>query len=503
MNDMYRLVDPLRSNFDFSAALEQTNISSPNQVTQQLATGPRIRRVSSLTSGAPTFGALSEPSQPNSNMAQSPAKASRTRGPSSQSQQQLPAGFTPIYTYPVQQHSQQQSLQPTQPAPQLQPQPLAYQAYDSQVHSGADDDDRRASTSTSLSSVPLISPEDLHRGEVGHQIPSAMSYMPMEGSVKSFLQDGGNPYAYRDYCNDPYDPSPPSASQPLPYVDYQDAKPVVPIGSDLSLVSDVGVPPNAHHLRQWTSASVELPIAQLDLREDSSSATKVKGEEGKRKRAISKNLSVSTIPQTLTTKPQMTQRSHSANETLAPTQDRAYRRLSSPVLSVRPNDTGDAHTFSDDDDDEEEEEEEKPSVIFTAEQSRRGSQGILYGSYPTPGFATMPSASTSASASTVPSVYASVPVTSSSSSGSTTHTPAADNQPVHPAPPPADTSHLVRAVPPDVEDSELGRPRRQKLRFGDDWYTPEWVRGDGAKKEGFCDLCQPGKWLQLKNSAFW
>ncbi|KAI9336422.1 hypothetical protein DFJ73DRAFT_646722, partial [Zopfochytrium polystomum] len=47
-------------------------------------------------------------------------------------------------------------------------------------------------------------------------------------------------------------------------------------------------------------------------------------------------------------------------------------------------------------------------------------------------------------------------------------------------------------------------PRRQGLRSHDDLYTPEWVRYDGVMKEGFCGLCEPpGRWLQLKNSAFW
>ncbi|OMJ27018.1 Meiotic expression up-regulated protein 26, partial [Smittium culicis] len=46
-------------------------------------------------------------------------------------------------------------------------------------------------------------------------------------------------------------------------------------------------------------------------------------------------------------------------------------------------------------------------------------------------------------------------------------------------------------------------PRRQKLRFKDDLYTPMWVRNAGQLKEGFCDTCSPGKWLQLKNSAYW
>ncbi|KAK4512537.1 DNA-dependent ATPase fun30 [Mucor velutinosus] len=46
-------------------------------------------------------------------------------------------------------------------------------------------------------------------------------------------------------------------------------------------------------------------------------------------------------------------------------------------------------------------------------------------------------------------------------------------------------------------------PRRQKLRYEGDEYTPKWVRYTGQLKEGYCDTCKPGKWLQLKNSAFW
>ncbi|CEP11309.1 hypothetical protein [Parasitella parasitica] len=46
-------------------------------------------------------------------------------------------------------------------------------------------------------------------------------------------------------------------------------------------------------------------------------------------------------------------------------------------------------------------------------------------------------------------------------------------------------------------------PRRQKLRYQGDQYTPKWVRYTGQLKEGYCDTCKPGKWLQLKNSAFW
>ncbi|ORZ09956.1 hypothetical protein BCR42DRAFT_454916 [Absidia repens] len=57
----------------------------------------------------------------------------------------------------------------------------------------------------------------------------------------------------------------------------------------------------------------------------------------------------------------------------------------------------------------------------------------------------------------------------------------------------------VEAARNDVE----ARPRRQKLRYIGDMYTPQWVRYNGQSKEGLCDTCKPGKWLQLKNSAFW
>ncbi|KAJ1850489.1 hypothetical protein LPJ73_003429 [Coemansia sp. RSA 2703] len=57
--------------------------------------------------------------------------------------------------------------------------------------------------------------------------------------------------------------------------------------------------------------------------------------------------------------------------------------------------------------------------------------------------------------------------------------------------------------PPSDDDSDVMRPRRQKLRFAGDLYTPMWVRNNGQQKEGFCDTCASGKWLQLKNSAFW
>ena len=53
-----------------------------------------------------------------------------------------------------------------------------------------------------------------------------------------------------------------------------------------------------------------------------------------------------------------------------------------------------------------------------------------------------------------------------------------------------------------VSDPDL-LPHEQDLRSDGDLYTPRWVRGQGNKREGWCGLCEPGRWLVLKNSAFW
>lgn len=52
------------------------------------------------------------------------------------------------------------------------------------------------------------------------------------------------------------------------------------------------------------------------------------------------------------------------------------------------------------------------------------------------------------------------------------------------------------------EDADL-EPRSQELRFEGDLYTPKYVRGHGNKREGWCGICKPGRWLVLKNSAYW
>ncbi|ROT38549.1 hypothetical protein SODALDRAFT_164835 [Sodiomyces alkalinus F11] len=62
-------------------------------------------------------------------------------------------------------------------------------------------------------------------------------------------------------------------------------------------------------------------------------------------------------------------------------------------------------------------------------------------------------------------------------------------------------------VPPPPEDMNPEDkdmiPREQQPRFEGDLYTPRWVRGHGQKREGWCGICRPGRWLVLKNSAYW
>ncbi|KAL8938047.1 MAG: hypothetical protein Q9216_004099 [Gyalolechia sp. 2 TL-2023] len=57
--------------------------------------------------------------------------------------------------------------------------------------------------------------------------------------------------------------------------------------------------------------------------------------------------------------------------------------------------------------------------------------------------------------------------------------------------------------PEDFDCEESMMPRAQDLRFEGDMYTPRYVRGHGNKREGWCGTCKPGRWLVLKNSAFW
>lgn len=81
------------------------------------------------------------------------------------------------------------------------------------------------------------------------------------------------------------------------------------------------------------------------------------------------------------------------------------------------------------------------------------------------------------------------------------------HDPQIPDPPDLYASLRTEEDPPPPEDmnttdSDLV-PHRQDLRFDGDLYTPRWVRGQGNKREGWCGICKPGRWLVLKNSAFW
>ncbi|KAL2043052.1 hypothetical protein N7G274_004111 [Stereocaulon virgatum] len=46
-------------------------------------------------------------------------------------------------------------------------------------------------------------------------------------------------------------------------------------------------------------------------------------------------------------------------------------------------------------------------------------------------------------------------------------------------------------------------PHPQSPRFPGDLYSPSYTRKFGNQREGWCGLCRPGRWLALKNSAFW
>ncbi|KAI1826157.1 hypothetical protein F4861DRAFT_117148 [Xylaria intraflava] len=74
-------------------------------------------------------------------------------------------------------------------------------------------------------------------------------------------------------------------------------------------------------------------------------------------------------------------------------------------------------------------------------------------------------------------------------------------------PPDLYSSLQEEQVPPPPEDMNPTDPdlvpHEQELRFDGDLYTPRWVRGHGNKREGWCGICKPGRWLVLKNSAFW
>ncbi|KAI1431596.1 hypothetical protein GGR50DRAFT_678583 [Xylaria sp. CBS 124048] len=77
----------------------------------------------------------------------------------------------------------------------------------------------------------------------------------------------------------------------------------------------------------------------------------------------------------------------------------------------------------------------------------------------------------------------------------------------HSAPPDLYASLRQEETAPPPEDMETDDPalipREQGMRFNGDFYGPRWIRGHGHKREGWCGICKPGRWLVLKNSAYW
>jgi len=64
---------------------------------------------------------------------------------------------------------------------------------------------------------------------------------------------------------------------------------------------------------------------------------------------------------------------------------------------------------------------------------------------------------------------------------------------------------LVPPLSPPTQPPNIAalKPRHQNPRFPSDLYTPIYTRKDGPLREGWCGFCRPGRWLVLKNSAFW
>ncbi len=58
--------------------------------------------------------------------------------------------------------------------------------------------------------------------------------------------------------------------------------------------------------------------------------------------------------------------------------------------------------------------------------------------------------------------------------------------------------NITPLTPPTSENI-----RHQSPRSPTDLYTPACIRNNGIEREGWCGICRPGRWLVLKNSAFW
>ena len=314
--------------------------------------------------------------------------------------------------------------------------------------------DSRRTSSATVSSMPLLSPEDY----LYAQAPNGALY-PMETSARGFLGASHVPPVQPDYFVEPFPML--QAEQWLP--DLQIPQ-LLPIPQGKAAQDPSGHVSSPAPVRQASGsydsyfipykrrrvASVSIPVRSAAMRKRASSTLRVPFLHDAR--------------------------SSSATGEGSP-RTRA-KRLTSPVASIRPADTNlESSTIVD--------EETSADEADTANgEVDNENIGIETGYIPVPAMAThgaqAPLKVPGRRASKIPSVP-SVLRTVESVEGSSN-----------------------ASVQDPEDDDDDNKARKQKLRFPEDLYTPLWVKGAATQKEGLCDMCPPpGRWLQLKNSAFW
>lgn len=312
-------------------------------------------------------------------------------------------------------------------------------------------DSRRASSAT-VSSIPLLSPEEY----LYSAAPVTLNHH-VEPAYRGFLGESRPPALNPDYFAEinsfhPVEHYPPPASplQLLP----------VPAGKPAAL--HLGGPAETNYSSGPTSAPVGGSFIPYKRRRVSSVTMPVRPAASRLR-----TMSTLRIPP-LTTE-------HGEPDTSVETDPIVrFKRLTSPVASVRPADADedgtailDVESSGEESDDLGLDQETGASQGQFVHLSKPSTKGTRVGSQgPVPG-----------RGHSVPSVLQPVEALEASVNANTFEPSSAD------------------------DDSQ---PRKQKLRFAEDAYTPLWVKGAATQKEGLCDMCPaPGRWLQLKNSAFW
>lgn len=325
---------------------------------------------------------------------------------------------------------------------------------------------RRASSAT-VSSFPLRSPQEYqYLSSKGDQQHAESSWRGFLGGFQQLQQ----PTKYYPDCF--VDPNPLQSFGQYSPVPQQ--LQLLPIASARSqpVLSELSVP---HTVQQSVSSPVNSTLDFLPYkRRRVSSVSMVPRASGSRSRAPS------TLRLPLSDQSGGTQDEH--NDQVVAGRRLPCRRLASPVTSIRPAE-GQAENVPIIDEESSGEEEE---IADSEGISQQGSQSIpvVWDAFEV--MATSANVSSQGSSSSkiagrtadqVPSVLQGVEsIEATASAGG--------------------------VIPGNGDDD--AQPRKQKLRFAEDAYTPLWVKGAATQKEGLCDMCPaPGRWLQLKNSAFW